>query len=117
LETCNINAIIDEQQKKKLELGAYFDVLIRVNSMAFKEACEMRTATFEEVFTEAGIIPRWIEMGRQEGISIGIEQGIDIGIERLEKTAQNLLAMGMSVEETARATELPVEKVRSLSQG
>ena len=60
------------------------------------------TMTFEEVFTEAGIIPEWIERGRKEGI---------------EQTARNLLVMGMSVEEIARATKLSVEKIRLLALG
>jgi predicted transposase/invertase (TIGR01784 family) len=46
--------------------------------------------------------------GREEGLDEGLEQGREI-------TARNLLGMGMSIEETARATELPVEKVRSLA--
>ena len=73
----------------------------------------METATFEEIFTEeifteAGIIPRWIEQGIERGIEQGIEQGT-------EKTARNLLAKGMPIEETAQVTELPVEKVRILA--
>jgi len=61
-----------------------------------------RRPTFEEVFTKAGIIPEWLERGRKQGF----EKGKEI-------IAWNLLRMGMSVEEIAQATELPVEKVRS----
>ena len=57
-----------------------------------------RRPTFEEVFTEAGIIPRWLEQGREQGKEI---------------TAKNLLRMGMPVEKIAQAAELPVEKIRS----
>jgi hypothetical protein len=51
------------------ELSAYLDVLLRANPGAFVEAWNManRTKTFEEVFTEAGIIPQWIERGIERG--------------------------------------------------
>jgi len=89
---------------------------------------KQNTATFEEVFTKAGIIPQWIERGRQEGIEQGIErgiergrqegieQGIEQGIERgREKIVRRLFAMGMPIAEIAQATELPVEKIRALT--
>ena len=57
--------------------------------------------TFEEVFTEAGIIPEWIERGRNEG---------------REQTVRNLYSMGMSAEKIAQATELPLERVRALTK-
>ena len=69
-----------------------------------------RQPTFEEVFTEAGIIPEWIERGMKQGIELGIERG-------KEKTARNLFNRGMPVEEIAQVTELPVEKIRVLSAG
>ena len=59
-----------------------------------------RRETFEEVFTEAGLIPEWMERGRVQGV---------------EKTAQNLLRIGMSVEQIAQVAELPVEKIRALA--
>jgi len=81
---------------------------------------KQNTATFEEVFTKAGIIPQWIERGRQEGIEQGIERGIERGIEQgiergREKIVRRLFAMGMPIAEIAQATELPVEKIRALT--
>ena len=77
-----------------------------------------RQPTFEEVFTEAGIIPEWIDRGVKQGMKQGIELGIEQGIERgKEKTARNLFNRGMPVEEIAQVTELPVEKIRVLSAG
>ena len=56
----------------------------------------------------------------REGIAEGIEQGIEQGIERgAEKTkietAKNFLKEGLSVEQIARCTELPLEKVQELA--
>jgi len=69
-----------------------------------------RRPTFEEVFTKAGIIPEWLERGRKQGREEGREEGFEKGKEII---ARNMLRMGMSVEEIAQATELPVEKIRS----
>jgi predicted transposase YdaD len=55
--------------------------------------------SFEEVFTEAGIIPEWKRQG-------GEEKALEI--------ARNLLSEGLSVEQTAKLATLPVEKVRAL---
>jgi predicted transposase/invertase (TIGR01784 family) len=69
------------------------------------------TATFEEVFTEAGIIPQWIERGIEQGIERGIERGEE---KKALVIARNLLAKGWAVEDVAETTDLPIEKVRSL---
>jgi hypothetical protein len=107
LKNDDAKTILEEAEKRGREtpMDAYWDVLLRANLKTFLEVRNMaRAATFEEVLTEAGLIPEWMERGREEGR----EQGREI-------IAQNLLRMGMSVEEIARATELPVEKVRSLA--
>jgi len=98
--------IVDEERKlgRKVNLDAYMDVVIRANPRAFMEVETMakkRKETFEEVFTEAGLIPEWMERGR---------------VQEKERTAQNLLKMGMPVKEIAQATELPVEKIHSLAK-
>ena len=99
LEIRSLDAILKERHKKAQEVfpEAYFDVIIRANPEVFLEVLNMANGamTFEEVFTKAGIIPKWIERGR-------------------EKTAQNLLSIGMPIEEIAQVTELPIEKVRAL---
>jgi hypothetical protein len=107
LKSGNVKTILEEREKQGQEtpMDAYWDVLSKANPEAFLEVRNMaRAATFEEVFTKAGIIPEWMERGRKEGR----EQGREI-------IARNLLSMGMSVEEIAKATELTVEKVRSLA--
>jgi predicted transposase/invertase (TIGR01784 family) len=87
------------------------DILLRGNPETFLEVQNMaRRPTFEEVFTEAGLIPEWMERGRKQGREEGKEQGLEKGKEII---ARNLLKMGMSVEEIAQATELPVKKIRS----
>jgi hypothetical protein len=52
---------------RKAPLNAYLDVLLRANPRAFLKAWSMAhdTATFEEVFTEAGIIPNGLNGARK----------------------------------------------------
>ena len=49
---------------------------------------------------ETGVLPKMLEQERKQGQKI---------------IAQNLLNMGMSVEDIAQATELPVESIRALA--
>ena len=62
--------------------------------------------------------------GLAEGIEIGMEKGMEKGIEkgRAEgkheantETAQRLLAMGLSAEQVSKATQLPLEIIKNLS--
>jgi predicted transposase/invertase (TIGR01784 family) len=103
------------------------DVILRANPRVFVEVQTMakRRETLEEVFTEAGLIPEWMERGRKQGLEMGLEKGKEQGREEgkeqgLEKgkeiIARNLLKMGMSVEEIAQATELPVKKIRAFQK-
>ena len=62
-----------------------------------------------------------LHTGREEGISIGLERGIEQGLARgayqkALETARNLLSMGLSPEQVAQGTSLPLEKVFELVQ-
>ena len=65
-----------------------------------------------------------IDTAKQEGLAEGIEIGMKQGMEkgRAEgkheantETAQRLLAMGLSAEQVAKATQLPLEIIKNLS--
>ena len=85
-------------------------------------------------------IAEGMEMGMKEGIKQGMEKGMKQGMEKgmkqgmekgmkqgMEKgrtegkheanteTAQRLLAMGLSAEQVAKATQLPLEIIKNLS--
>ena len=54
--------------------------------------------------------------GLAEGIEIGMERGKAEGKhEANTETAQRLLAMGLSAEQVAKATQLPLEIIKNLS--
>ncbi|MCL2319124.1 MAG: hypothetical protein FWC45_03485 [Treponema sp.] len=99
--------------RRKTRLDAYFDVILRANPKTFLEVTEMaRRKTFEEVFTEAGIIPQWIEQGVEKGIKQGIKKGEAKA--KLE-IARSLLAKGWTFDEIAEVTKIPSEKVRLMT--
>ena len=58
--------------------------------------------------------------GKQEGLAEGIEIGMEKGRaegkhEANTETAQRLLAIGLSAEQVAKATQLPLEIIKNLS--
>ena len=54
--------------------------------------------------------------GKQEGLAEGMEKGRAEGKhEANTETAQRLLAMGLSAEQVAKATQLPLEIIKNLN--
>ncbi len=52
----------------------------------------------------------------REGLAEGIEQGIEQGAEKTKiETAKKLFSMGLSLEQVAEGTGLPLEKVKELN--
>jgi hypothetical protein len=115
LETRDRDAILKESWKRrhKENIDAYLDVIFRANPKAFMEVYKMRAATFEEVFTEAGIIPEWMERGRAQGIVQGEAKG---KAEKALDIAQNLVSLGVPFETVVSATQLDPEIVKTLYQ-
>ena len=65
-----------------------------------------------------------MEKGMKQGIAEGLEMGMKQGMEKGKaegkheantETAQRLLAMGLSAEEVAKATQLPLKSIKKLS--
>ena len=61
-----------------------------------------------------------IDTAKQEGKQEGLAEGIEIGKaegkhEANTETAQRLLAMGLSAVQVAKATQLPLEIIKNLS--
>ena len=57
-----------------------------------------------------------VDTAKREGIEIGMKQGMEKGKhEANTETAQRLLAMGLPAEQVAKATQLPLEIIKNLS--
>ena len=122
LKESRLNVIYEEEKKRgpEMPLDAYMDVIIRANKKTYMEVNKMWRDTLVEVLEETGALPqvieaivekregKWEEQGRVQGLEQGLEQG-------RERTARNLLDMGMPIEDIARASELPIEKIRALA--
>ena len=121
LEIGNADAIIKESENRaeKVSLSAYFSILLDTNPDIFKElqnmAVRTKRRTFEEVFTEAGIIPEWMERGFKKGIVQGREEGREEGLEQASiQIAKNLLAKGSTPEFVQEITGINFEIIKNL---
>ena len=85
---------------------------------------EERYISFEASKMAYRDIKNSVDTAKREGIEIGMEKGMKKGREegRVEgkheantETAQRLLAMGLSAEQVAKATQLPLEIIKNLS--
>ena len=85
---------------------------------------EERYISFETSKMAYRDIKNSVDTAKREGIEIGMEKGMKKGREegRVEgkheantETAQRLLAMGLSAEQVAKATQLPLEIIKNLS--
>ena len=62
-------------------------------------------------------IEQGISQGIEQGIEQGIQQGFEQGAEKTKiETAKKFLQEGLSVEQIARCTALPLEKVQELTK-
>jgi hypothetical protein len=94
-------AIVEEGIKQGEGVGTYLEAVIRANAKRMLEGgMGKRRESFEEVFTKAGIIPEWIEKGREE-------RGIQI--------AKNALAEGLAVEIIQKITGLDPETIKDFA--
>ena len=86
-----------------------------------KEAIEREDEDIMEFITEEmkalaqKLEERGMERGRAEGMEKGRAEGMEKGrVEGLFQSALNFLKMGLSVEDVARGTGLPKEKIMEL---
>ena len=65
-----------------------------------------------------------VDTAKREGIAEGMEKGMELGMAKgMEKgmsqkaleIAENMLAMGLSAEQVAKATQLPLDIIKNLS--
>ena len=71
---------------------------------------------WDSVSVERTLIDDSYQKGKEEGIAEGMEKGKTEGKhEANTETAQRLLAMGLSAEQVAKATQLPLDIIKNLS--
>ena len=61
-------------------------------------------------------IAEGMEKGMKEGMEKGMKEGMEKGMnQKALEIAKNMLAMGLSAEQVAKATQLPLEIIKNLS--
>ena len=105
-------------QRQKELCDKVFDRLFEEAEIAKFTPQEMRE--YEASKKAYRDIKNSIDTAKQEGLAEGIEIGMAKGKaegkhEANAETAQRLLAMGLSAEQVAKATQLPLEIIKNLS--
>ena len=101
VETIKKNEPIIERVAGRKGLEAYLYVVITENPRAFLEARETdEVEKFDNALTEAGLIPDWLERGREES---------------LVKVARNAMSKGLPIDVIHDITGLHVEKIHQLT--
>jgi hypothetical protein len=95
------------RQGKEAQISAYCHVITQANPRIMKETIEMgKKLTLEKVLEDAGWIEEWEARGEVRGRAEGA-----VAI------AQNMVNLGFPVETVVSATQLDLEKVKTLYQG
>ena len=113
LQSLNENELIQQQQylptTEELEISGFSDAELRAYDK-FWDSVSVERTLIDDSYQKGK------EKGKEEGIAEGMEKGRAEGKhEANTETAQRLLAMGLSVEQVAKATQLPLEIIKNLS--
>ena len=112
LEASEIQRITAEITKrgKAARIRAYLNVITNANKESLLEALKMSDTalTLEKVFEEAGLLKKWEERGKANGLVEGEEK-------KAVEIAKNMLRNGFSPEQIAELSGLDITKVKSLS--
>ena len=105
LQSLNENELIQQQQylptTEELEISGFTDAELRAYDKFW-----------DSVSVERTLLDDRYQKGMEEGMEKGRAEGKH---EANTETAQRLLAMGLSAEQIAKATQLPLEIIKNLS--
>ena len=121
LQSLNEDELIQQQQylpsTEELEISGFTDAELRAYDK-FWDSVSVERTLLDDSYQKGK------EKGKEEGIAEGMEMGIKQGMEKGKaegkheantETAQRLLAMGLSAEQVVKATQLPLEIIKNLS--
>ena len=113
LQSLNENELIQLQQylptTEELEISGFSDAELRAYDK-FWDSVSVERTLIDDSYQKGK------EKGKEEGIAEGMEKGRAEGKhEANTETAQRLLAMGLSAEQVAKATQLSLEIIKNLS--
>ena len=105
---------------EELEISGFSDAELRAYDK-FWDSVSVERTLLDDRYQKG--MEKGMEKGMKQGIAEGLEMGMKQGMEKGKaegkheantETAQRLLAMGLSAEEVAKATQLPLEIIKKL---
>ena len=113
LQSLSEEELIQQQQYlptvEELEISGFSDAELRAYDK-FWDSVSVERTLIDDSYQKGK------EKGKEEGIAEGMEKGRAEGKhEANTETAQRLLAMGLSAEQVAKATQLPLDIIKNLS--
>ena len=113
LQSLNEDELIQQQQylptTEELEISGFTDAELRAYDK-FWDSVSVERTLIDDSYQKGK------EKGKEEGIAEGMEKGRAEGKhEANTETAQRLLAMGLSAEQVAKATQLSLEIIKNLN--
>ena len=113
LQSLNEDELIQQQQylptTEELEISGFSDAELRAYDK-FWDSVSVERTLIDDSYQKGK------EKGKEEGIAEGMAKGRAEGKhEANTETAQRLLAMGLSAEQVAKATQLSLEIIKNLS--
>ena len=121
LQSLNEDELIQQQQYlptvEELEISGFTEAELRAYDK-FWDSVSVERTLLDDRYQKG--MEKGMEKGIAEGLEMGMKQGMEKGKaegkhEANTETAQRLLAMGLSAEEVAKATQLPLEIIKKLS--
>ena len=109
LQSLNEDELIQQQQylptTEELEISGFTDAELRAYDK-FLDSVSVERTLIDDSYQKGK------EKGKEEGIAEGMEKGMN---QKALEIAKNMLAMGLSTEQVAKATQLPLEIIKNLS--
>jgi predicted transposase/invertase (TIGR01784 family) len=109
LQLLNEDELIQQQQylptTEELEISGFTDAELRAYDK-FWDSVSVERTLIDDSYQKGK------EKGKEEGIAEGMEKGMN---QKALEIAKNMLAMGLSAEQVAKATQLSLEIIKNLS--
>ena len=109
LQSLNEDELIQQQQylptTEELEISGFTDAELRAYDK-FWDSVSVERTLIDDSYQKGK------EKGKEEGIAEGMEKGMN---QKALEIAKNMLALGLSAEQVAKATQLPLEIIKNLN--
>ena len=109
LQSLNEDELIQQQQylptTEELEISGFTDAELRAYDK-FWDSVSVERTLIDDSYQKGK------EKGKEEGIAEGMEKGMN---QKALEIAKNMLAMGLSAEQVAKATQLSLGIIKNLS--